>query len=288
LLRLVYFDEWVFMSDSLLASLAEVEVLADSALVPHSEDRASPAAVAGDVQVLDDNRSVDLLRDRILIANLAQLLALHELLEDCRSDLVQLLLDETLEGLPGRQAWLLLCALHLVFGRDFLFVGIMGVVAKQGVWLGLRLVNNFFLLLGNFLFLLEEKRLGLSFGSLFLRDLSLVRGFLLFLFLLGFLFGGEGLLGLDQELNGLVQVLGGHLVGREEVVVVRHVDVLVFAVEVLNGEVPVALWLEQAVVVELGSDLVFEAVEAGGDFSQDLGLGKGLDLYSDLLLGSDC
>ena len=76
------------MPDSFLARLAEVEVLADAALVPHAQDRTSTASIAGHIQVLNDARRVDLLSSRAFIADFAKFFAFHQFLEDVWGDSV--------------------------------------------------------------------------------------------------------------------------------------------------------------------------------------------------------
>jgi len=94
-------EEGMLVAKTLFAGSAEVEVLADTALVAQASDWASATAVAR--HILMDNFSVlgSLLNSR-------QIIGLKKFMEDLLSLLFELAVNEVLEGLPGD-------ALDLVF-----------------------------------------------------------------------------------------------------------------------------------------------------------------------------
>jgi hypothetical protein len=82
-------NEGVLMAKSFFADFAVVEVLADATLVSDSTDGTDPAAVTGNIQMLNDLTGVDLLFVGVELERLSDFLALHQLLEYERSLLLQ-------------------------------------------------------------------------------------------------------------------------------------------------------------------------------------------------------
>ena len=124
-------------------------------------------------------------------------------------------------------------------------------------------------------FLIRQNRFFLGcLSSFLLWALSLFRLFVLLVFL-NFLFLRSSdwhEFRLNHELNGLVQVFSGYLVGSEQVFVVRDVDVLVLTVEIPDAVGSFGRGLEGGFVVVVALDLLLEGFEAAGHFSQYLGL----------------
>jgi hypothetical protein len=109
LLRLLNLEESVVVASSLFAHGAEIEVLADAALISDSLDRTDSTAVTSNILVDHLLRRVDLL----LATLLSKLLAVYHIFEDLLTLLVQLLLDQLLEAL-AREASKVLFLLGLV------------------------------------------------------------------------------------------------------------------------------------------------------------------------------
>lgn len=101
---MVDLQEWVVVSSSLLTGRAEVEVLADTALVSWTSNWELVASIASDIGVGNHLSVVSERRDLVLalVGWLSNLLDVEEIVENVLTLLVKLLLDESLEGLSWK------------------------------------------------------------------------------------------------------------------------------------------------------------------------------------------
>lgn len=101
----------MLVAKTLFALCTVVEVLADGALVAHALDRRYVTTIASDIGVSDSGFLDSLLNSR-------QIIGLQELLKDILRLLLELIVDEVFQGLPGDA--LLLLALLVASGSGLL------------------------------------------------------------------------------------------------------------------------------------------------------------------------
>ena len=130
-------EEGVLVVETLLASGAVVEVLADAALEAKTTDWAFLAAITGDALV-DSVKVLSGLLDS------GQVIGLKQLLEDISGLLLKLVVDKVLEGLPRDALDLLLLALFLAGGGLRLLVLLLLhlLVFVEDALLGSRLTGG--------------------------------------------------------------------------------------------------------------------------------------------------